>query len=88
VTAPQRPHAFACTWYSVTRGGGGGLTSNSCSFCTPLTAASARLSPQPPHRGGAHTTASSGGVGRPQRGHLRTQLLQRGFRRVIGHKSP
>ena len=29
LTAPQRPQARACTWYSVTLGGGGGVTSNS-----------------------------------------------------------
>jgi hypothetical protein len=29
LTVPHRPHDRACTWYSVTRGGGGGVISNS-----------------------------------------------------------
>jgi len=56
VTAPQRPHAFACTWYSTTVGGGGGDASNTCRFCTPITAASPRSAPQQPHAAGAHST--------------------------------
>jgi hypothetical protein len=60
VTAPQRPQARACTWYSVTRGGGGGVMSNSWSFCTPVTRAPARPAPHRPQAAGAHTTVSSG----------------------------
>ena len=60
MTAPQRPQARACTWYSVTLGGGGVVTSNSCSFCTPVTRAPARPVPHRPQAAGAHTTVSSG----------------------------
>ena len=60
LTAPHRPQARACTWYSVTLGGGGGTISNSCSFCTPVTRAPARSAPHRPQAAGAHTTTSSG----------------------------
>ena len=56
LTAPQRPHARACIWYSVTLGGGGGTISNSCSFWVPVTAAPARSVPHRPQAAGAHTT--------------------------------
>ena len=60
VTVQQRPQARACTWYSVTLGGGGGVMSNSWSFCTPVTGASARPAPHCPQAAGAPTTVSSG----------------------------
>ena len=49
VTTPHRPQARACTWYSVTTGGGGGAMSNTCSLCTAATAALPRSAPHPEH---------------------------------------
>jgi len=60
LTVPQFPHSLACTWYSITFGGGGGDASTTCRFCTPVTSASARSAPQHPHAAGAHTTVSPG----------------------------
>ena len=60
LTAPQRPHARPCTWYSVTLGGGGGTISNSCSFWVPVTGAPARSASHRPQAAGAHTMISSG----------------------------
>ncbi len=60
VTVPHRPHSRACTWYSVTVGGGGRVTSDSCSLCTAVTSAPARSAPHPEHAAGGHTTTRSG----------------------------
>ena len=60
LTAPHRSQARACTWYSVTLGGGGGTISNSCSFCAHVTRAPARSAPHRPQAAGKHTTTSSG----------------------------
>src|ERR1022692_399275 len=60
VTSPQVPQARACTWYSVTTGGGGAGASNTCRFCTPTTSAPARSAPQQPHAAGAQITVSAG----------------------------
>src|ERR1035441_5772615 len=60
LTAPQFPHVFACTWYSITSGGGGGDASNTCRFCTPVTSAPARSAPQQPHATGPHSAISPG----------------------------
>ena len=60
LTAPQFPHVFACTWYSITFGGGGGDASSTCRFCTPLTSAPARSAPQQPHATGPHSAISPG----------------------------
>ena len=60
VTVPQRSHARACTWYSVTFGGGGGAMSNTWSRWTPVTPAPARSAPHSEHAPGAHTIVTSG----------------------------
>ena len=60
VVSPQAGHTFATTRYSVTVGGGGGAASNTCRFCTLVTAASARSAPQAVQDSGTHFTVSSG----------------------------
>ena len=58
--SPHCGHTFACTWHSVTSGGGGGAASNTCRFCIPATGTSARPCPQQPHAAGPHSTVLSG----------------------------
>src|ERR1035441_2723914 len=74
VTAPQFPHALACTWYSITFGGGGGDASNTCRFCTAVTSASLRSAPQQPHTSRAADHRLAGVSGLLQRRGLRSGL--------------
>jgi hypothetical protein len=77
VTVPHRSHIVAWTRYSVTRGGGGGTISNSCSLCTPTAHRARQALPAPAalRRGAYHRLIGIADLA--QRGRLRARPLAR-----------